>query len=174
MGTIKAPDWAVVTTHPACDDLAFRSLRRAGYRTLYLTRLKISYPHGREKRYTQRLVPLFPGYLFCQDWRGFDRPINGTSGLFRIAGEIAMMPDADLARLWDRERNREFDDPRPQDRRARREDLVIGGKVEVERHGITIRAAIEELSHSGRVIIRAISGLRVTIDDPQELVVVDS
>lgn len=157
--------WTIIVTKPGAEEIAAKSIRQAGNRSLLLTYRKIYWPHGRDRPYALRMLPLLPSYVFVQDWRGFAQPVSGTVGPMRMSGEIAVMGDEEVMGLWRKEMAGAFDEPRPGDKRARRPDLTIGGAVAFDFHGSRIEAIIEGLSGSGKAIIRNMLGIKMTVDE---------
>lgn len=151
------PNWVIITTKAASEDVAERALRQAGYR-VYLPRFrKLLRPHGSDRRGQPTMRPLFTGYLFAHDWHGWpDTPITGVVGLMRQSGRVVELLDADVMRLWDRERALHFDDvPSPRSH-TRRTDLAIGAAVEFDLLDQRIEAALVDLTDSGKAIVRGL------------------
>ena len=151
------PPWVVVITKPAAEEVAERNLRQAGYR-VYLPRYrKLMRPHGSDRRGQPSMRPLFVGYLFVHDWRGWPEvPINGVLRLMQSVGRTVEMADSDLLRIWERERQGRFDEvPTPRSR-VQRTDLEIGGTYEFDALGGCIEATLEDLSENGKAVVRAL------------------
>jgi transcriptional antiterminator RfaH len=100
--------WYLVRTKPNAEATALRNLERQGYEA-YLPRLSQSLPwrgHWRE-----RVVPLFPGYLFLRidEGRQALAPVHstlGVAGMVRFGANYAVVPDGivrDLRSLADPE-----------------------------------------------------------------------
>jgi transcriptional antiterminator RfaH len=100
-----ALSWYVVHTKAAAETLAQANLERQGY-VVYLPRLAQSVLWRRQRR--ERIVPLFPRYLFlrlkegCQPFAPVRSSI-GVSGVVRFGSRYAVVADAVLARLRARE-----------------------------------------------------------------------
>ncbi len=112
------------------------------------------------------LRPVFAGFLFIQDWRGWPdhraHHIVGVIGLMRDPADrgrgAARISDADIAKIIEHERCLGYDEiKRPPARGSvLREDLEVGDIVEAEISGIPVPAVLESLSKSGQAIIRAL------------------
>lgn len=176
---IVEPSWVVVITKPMAEEIAERSLRQAGFR-VYLPRYrKEMRPHGSARRGKPSMRPLFAGYLFVQDWNGWpDDPINGTIGLMKSAARNVEIAETDIVRIIDSERAGEFDEmPSPRSRRAKRTDLTVGDTVEMDLLGVRVLGVLDDLSESGKAIVRAMMFNREVIYrdiDDRELSVVAS
>jgi hypothetical protein len=138
---------------PQAEETAERSLRQFGYRA-YLPRYRrLLLPHGRDRRTATAIRPLFTGLVFAQDWRGWP-PITviGTIGLLKVAGIIASISHADIELMQKKELACSFDDiPRP----MMRGNIRPGDDCEVDISGSRIMAVLDELSDSGKAILRA-------------------
>lgn len=162
---MTAPAWTIVICKSSQEEAAERSMRQAGYR-VYLPRYrKEMRPHGNTRRGTPSMRPLFTGYLFVQDWNGWpEMSISGVSGLLKTASSNVLLQDADVMVIWEREKAGQFDElPAPRSKAARRTDLKIGGSVEFDLHGERILAVLEDLSDSGRTVVRGLMFNRETI-----------
>lgn len=167
---MTAPAWAIVVAKSMQEEIAERSLRQAGYR-VYLPRYrKLISPHGRERKPTTAMRPLFSGLLFVQDWRGWPSvPVHGTVGVMQARPGIAKLSDIDVALIMDRERACEFDDvSRPQGNGlVIRDDIKPGQEVEVEAFGMRILGVLNELSDNGKAVVSAMmfgSSVRMEVD----------
>lgn len=152
------PAWVIIQTKPAAEEIAERSLQQAGYR-IYLPRFrKLLTPHGRLRRGTTIMRPLFPRVLFAQDWHGWpDTPILGTTGVMMLSGgKAARLSAADIALIVDRERRCEFDEIRPGGRQEVRTDLKSGDEVEFQAFGSKVLAVLTELTPDGRALVEAL------------------
>ena len=78
-----APRWYVVHTQHACEDRASMRLVAQGYH-VFCPRLRKTVRHARKSE--NKLVPLFPGYLFLRLDLSRDRwrAVNGTRGVIRL------------------------------------------------------------------------------------------
>lgn len=164
-GSGVAPAWVIVITKPSAEEVAERSLRQAGFR-VYLPRYRREMrPHGTARRGKPSMRPLFAGYLFVQDWHGWpDEVINGTAGLMKSAGRNVEISEHDIAHIWDREKAGRFDEaPPPRARRAKRDDLSIGDNVEIELLGVRVLGVLDDLSESGKAVVRALMFNRETV-----------
>jgi hypothetical protein len=145
--------WVVVITKPSSEEIAERDLRRAGYR-VYLPRYrKLLMAHGRERKPTTSMRPLFAGYLFAQDWRGWPKEtVHGVEGLLRRAGSQrnATFTDYDISVL--RERETEFDEVKYAAGGGPiiRDDVQVGDTVTVDMASVPMQAVLKELSADGR------------------------
>lgn len=100
--------WFLVLTRPASEQLAKTNLERQGYRVYYPRLLRPSLQRG---RWVERVVALFPRYLFLQldAARQSLAPVRSTLGvanLVRFGSEARVVPDAivdDLMRRADPE-----------------------------------------------------------------------
>lgn len=147
------------------EEIAERSLRQAGYR-VYLPRYrKEMKPHGSDRAGKPSMRPLFVGYIFVHDWHGWPLdPITGIVGLMKSAGRNVELADEDLARIWAKEKLGSFDElPTPRAKQGRRTDLPIGGTVEFDLHGERVLAVLDELSDSGKAIVRGLMFNRETV-----------
>lgn len=155
---MTAPAWTIVMTKSMHEEIAERSLRQAGYR-VYLPRYrKLISPHGRQRKPTTAMRPLFSGLLFVQDWRGWPEvPITGTTGLMQASPGVAKLSDHDITLIMGRERACEFDDVRrPQGSGLIiRDDIEPGDDVEIEAFGARILGVLDELSENGKAIVSA-------------------
>lgn len=149
-----SPPWVVVLAKPSCEEVAERNLRLAGYR-VYLPRYrKLMRPHGSDRRGQPSMRPLFVGYLFVSDWRGWpDVPINGVSGLMRSAGRVVEMVDADVRAIRNHEDAGQFDEAPTPRSSAKRTDLTIGESVEFDAMGSRILAVLDDLTDGGKAIV---------------------
>lgn len=164
------PAWTIVVTKPMQEDIAERSLRQAGYR-VYLPRYrKLLLPHGRERKPTTAMRPLFSGLLFAQDWRGWPTtPVQGTIGLMQAYPGTAKLSDIDVRIIMDRERSCEFDEvSRPNGGGpVIRDDIEIGAEVEIEAFGSRILGVLDDLSDNGKAVVSAMvfgRSVRMTVD----------
>ncbi|HLX18440.1 MAG TPA: transcription termination/antitermination NusG family protein [Bradyrhizobium sp.] len=158
--------WVVVITKPAAEEIAERDLRRAGYR-VYLPRYrKLLSPHGRDRRPVTSMRPLFTGYLFAEDWRGWPREtVHGVEGLLHRSGSSrhALFSGADIQAIRDRESS--FDEMRyaaGQGRAMIREDVSVGDVMTVDIGSIPMQAVLRELSADGRALVEVMIFGRVT------------
>jgi len=94
--------WYLLRTKPACERLAEHHLQRQGYAS-YLPRLllRTRYRGGRAQ---ERVVPLFPGYLFLHLDEGLQalapvRSTRGVSAAVRFGPQYAVVPDAVVGEL---------------------------------------------------------------------------
>lgn len=154
----NAPAWTIVVAKSLQEEIAERSLRQAGYR-VYLPRYrKLISPHGRERKPTTAMRPLFSGLLFVQDWRGWpNTPVIGTVGLMQARPGVAKLTDDDVALIMVRERACEFDDVRRPSGGGTvvRDDISPGDEVEIEAFGARIMGVLDELSENGKAIVSA-------------------
>lgn len=93
--------WYLVRTKPNAEATALRNLERQGY-LAYFPRLSQSLPH--RGRWRDRVVPLFPGYLFLglDEGRQPLAPVRSTTGVaaaVRFGASYAVVPDAVIAGL---------------------------------------------------------------------------
>src|SRR5574338_1402241 len=152
------PPWVVVITGEESEDTAERHLRRAGYR-VYLPRYRrLLWPHGSERRGLPTLRPLFPGYLFAHDWRGWPQTrVAGVISLLRRPdGRMVEVADADVMLIRRREYSGKFDDVSSPARSARgkRTDISAGDAVGLDLLDSGVEAVVEELTDSGQAIVR--------------------
>jgi transcriptional antiterminator RfaH len=96
--------WYLVLTKPAHEDLAERNLQRQGYE-VYLPRLLR--PARGEKTH-DRIVPLFPRYLFLHLHAGLQalapvRSSIGVAGVVRFGSSYGIVPDGVIEDLRMRE-----------------------------------------------------------------------
>ncbi len=87
--------WYLVRTKPNAEATALRNLVRQGYE-VYFPRLSQSLPH--RGRWRDRIVPLFPGYLFLglDEGRQPLAPVRSTTGVacaVRFGSSYALVPD---------------------------------------------------------------------------------
>lgn len=87
--------WYLVRTKPNAEATALRNLERQGYEA-YLPRLSQSLPWRGQWR--ERVVPLFPGYLFLRidEGRQALAPVHstlGVAGIVRFGASFAIVPD---------------------------------------------------------------------------------
>jgi hypothetical protein len=146
--------WVIAQTNPGSEDAAERALRLAGYRTFVPRYRGFAYPHGRDRRPTIMLRPVFMRICFAQDWYGWPSiSISSITGLMMLQpGNAAMLSDADIAVIMDRERNREFDEVRAKPAGGLFE---VGDEVEIDAFGARILGVLEELSDDGKAVVRA-------------------
>lgn len=164
----NAASWVIVATRPSSEYTAADSLRRAGYR-VYLPQRKVHLASWRLGALTLR--PLWPGYLFCHDWRGWpEQQVEGEPRLLKRSGEVVSMPRGDVALIRDRELSGAFDDPLPGSKSLKRTDIVAGDSVTFDFGGRDIPGVLDELSDDGKAILRAILFGRETVirDVPQD------
>lgn len=83
-----ANGWYCVTTHSRCEDLALANLNRQNFTTFLPTIMERHPKHG------NRIVPLFPGYMFVAFDIDVDRwqPIANTYGVRRILSSAPENP----------------------------------------------------------------------------------
>jgi transcriptional antiterminator RfaH len=81
--TAATARWYVVHTQPSAEDRAIARLRTQGYH-IFCPRLRKVVRHARKS--TDKLAPLFPGYLFLRLDISRDRwrSVNGTRGVVRL------------------------------------------------------------------------------------------
>jgi hypothetical protein len=166
-----APDWVVVETKAACEQLTQRQLSQAGYRVYLPLYRRLLIPHGLSRRPVGVMRPLFSRIVFCQDWRGWpvEVTITGAAGLMQARPGVAKISDADIALIQYRERCGEFDATTPRGNgRLIRQDLEPGDDVEFEAAlGQKLVGVLEELSPNGKAIVSAIlfdRVVRTTVD----------
>jgi transcriptional antiterminator RfaH len=97
--------WYLVRTKPGSEATARAHLDRQGYE-LYLPLL--SQALQRRGRWSERVVPLFPGYVFLRLDEGRQplapvRSTRGVTGAVRFGPAYAVVPDAVIAGLRARE-----------------------------------------------------------------------
>lgn len=150
------PPWVLVITKPSAEEVAERNLRQAGYR-VYLPRYrKLLRPHGSERRGYCSMRPLFAGYLFVNDWRGWpDIPINGVLRLMQSGGRNVEMSFGDVERIWQQELSGRLDEAATPRSRTRRTDLQIGETYEFDMLDERVNAVLSDLTDSGKAIVRA-------------------
>jgi hypothetical protein len=152
------PTWAIVRTMPQAEEVAERSLRQVGYRA-YLPRYrKLILPHGRERKPATAMRPLFAGIIFAQDWRGWPlQSVTGTNGVMKLAGITATLSHADIEIMQAKEIACEFDDLKrpPSGGVVIRDDIKPGDECEIEMFGQRILAVLDELSDTGKAVLRA-------------------
>jgi hypothetical protein len=158
--------WVAIVTKPSSEEVAECDLRRVGYR-VYLPRYrKLLSPHGRDRKPQTAMRPLFTGYLFAEDWRGWPREtVHGVEGLLRRAGSQrnALFSDADVALIRDRERS--FDEVRyaaGEGGALIRDDVQVGDSVGVDVGSVPMQAVLRELSTDGRALVEVMIFGRVT------------
>jgi transcriptional antiterminator RfaH len=93
--------WYLVRTKPNAEGTAHRNLARQGYEA-YLPRLSQSLPW--RGRWRDRIVPLFPGYLFLglDEGRQALAPVHstvGVAGVVRFGATYATVPEEILREL---------------------------------------------------------------------------
>ena len=93
--------WYLVRTKPNAEATALRNLVRQGYE-VYFPRLSQSLPH--RGRWRDRIVPLFPGYLFLglDEGRQPLAPVRSTTGVactVRFGSSYALVPDEVIRNL---------------------------------------------------------------------------
>jgi len=152
-----SPRWVVVLAKPSCEEVAERNLRQSGYR-VYLPRYrKLLRPHGSDRRGQPSMRPLFVGYLFVSDWRGWPEiPITGVAGLMRTAGRVVELVDADVRAIRNHEDAGDFDETPTPRSSAKRTDLAVGEGVEFEAMGQRISAVLDDLTDGGKAIVRGL------------------
>lgn len=87
--------WFLVQTKPAAEKSALTHLERQGYHVYHPRLLQTSLRRG---RWIDRIVPLFPRYLFVQldivrQSLGPIRSTVGVSGLVRFGSDATVVPD---------------------------------------------------------------------------------
>src|SRR5256885_13535638 len=93
--------WYLVYTKPLCEAIAQANLERQGYQ-VHLPRLVQSVRWRQERR--ERIVPLFPRYLFLRLREG-SQPLGpvrsslGVSGVVRFGCRYAVVADEVICRL---------------------------------------------------------------------------
>jgi len=149
-----SPNWVICLARPSAEELAERNLRQAGYR-VYLPRYrKLLRPHGSDRRGQPIMRPLFPGYLFVSDWRGWPQvPINGVSGLMRSAGRVVELVDVDVRAIRNHEDAGQFDEAPTPRSTVKRTDLSVGDSVEFEAMGRRVMAVLDDLTDGGKAIV---------------------
>jgi len=87
--------WYVARTEPRLEHLAEDRLKRDGYQ-IYLPRIRSS-----NFKYENKLVPLFPGYLFLKVDREIAsiKPSHRLSGWVTFDGETPWIPDTAMSQL---------------------------------------------------------------------------
>lgn len=150
----NSPNWVICIAKPSSEELAERNLRQSGYR-VYLPRYrKLLRPHGFDRRGQPIMRPLFTGYLFLSDWRGWPEiPINGISGVMRVAGRVVELVDADVRSIRNHEDEGHFDEAPTPRSSAKRTDLAVGDSVEFDAMGQRIMAVLDDLTDSGKAIV---------------------
>jgi len=93
--------WYVIHTKPSAEGIARANLERQGYE-IYLPRLVQSFLLRGQRR--ERIVPLFPRYLFLQLREGAQslgpaRSSVGVSGVVRFGCHYAIVPEETIRRL---------------------------------------------------------------------------
>lgn len=93
--------WYLVRSKPNAEGTAHRNLVRQGYEA-YLPRLSKSLP--RRGQWRDRVVPLFPGYLFLglDEGRQALAPVHstlGVAGIVRFGANYAIVPDEIVGEL---------------------------------------------------------------------------
>ena len=162
-----ARSWVVVVSRSSSEYATADCLRRAGYR-VYLPQRKVRLMSARAGDLALR--PLWPGYLFAQDWRGWpERHVEGEPRLLKCGGDIVELPSSDVMRIIDRELTGAFD-PVPAMSKQRRGDIRLGDAVGLTLADVDIRGTLEDLSDDGRAVVRAMMLGRETIfrDVPQD------
>jgi len=83
MGANQSKEWLIAQTKPRAEATALEHLQRQGF-VPYLPRIKRTIRHA--GKFTTRLEPLFPGYIFIGLTRSSAgwRSVNGTRGVVRI------------------------------------------------------------------------------------------
>ena len=157
--------WYVVATQPGRELVANRHLRNQHFE-VFLPLRKKSVRHARKM--TDRLAPLFPGYLFIQidstvaAWR----PVNGTFGVKHLVsgGEFPLaLPDGFVEAL----QSSLNDDGSV----SRSSNLKCGDRVEVMAGPFASRIGeLSEMDDRGRVavlmeVLSACVPVRTTIDN---------
>jgi hypothetical protein len=159
----SAPAWVIVETRISCEEIVEKALRSSGYR-VYLARYRKLLAHGRDRRPSTAMRPLFARLVFAQDFRGWtDAPINGVLGLMKIGQVTCKLSDSDVEIMMSRERAGDFDEARyPRVGKQIREDIVPGDEVEIDMQGRRVMAVLRELSPDGRAIVEAMILGRMT------------
>lgn len=154
---MQAP-WAIVQIRSGSEEAAEKRFRQSGYRPYLPHYRKLISPHGRNRKPTPVMRPVFTGLLFVQDWRGWPiLAIPGSMGLMPASGgRKAQLSDDDVAKMQAKERAEEFDKGLrpPTNGIMTRDDLAIGDTVEFEISGRQILGILEDLSPNGKAIIR--------------------
>jgi transcriptional antiterminator RfaH len=93
--------WYVVHTKPSREALAEANLQRQGY-AVYVPRMVLSV--RRRGQSAERVVPLFPRYLFLQLSEGCQalNPVRssiGVASIVRFGARYAILPDGIMAQL---------------------------------------------------------------------------
>lgn len=150
--------WSILLSKSAAETVAERSLREVGYRTYLPWFRKMVQPHGRDRRPSPVMRPIFPSIVFVQAWMGFGgRPLTGVDKCMQSyrGGPPATMLDTDIAILMQREREGAFDEIHPP-RGAGLEHLEVGGTYEYGWDGLdlALSAVLEELSPDGQATVR--------------------
>lgn len=150
-----SPNWVICLAKPSSEELAERNLRQSGYR-VYLPRYrKMLRPHGSDRSGKPSMRPLFTGYLFVSDWRGWPEiSINGIAGVMRVAGRVVELVDADVRAIRNHEDDGDFDEAPTPRSSAKRTDLVVGDGVEFDAMGSRIMAVLDDLTDGGKAIVR--------------------
>ena len=98
------PRWFLVFTKPSAEAKAKENLERQGYRVYYP---RLRYPRLFAGRWMERIVALFPRYVFVQLTAGQSlAPVRSTFGVaavVRFGPGYAVVPDAILDGLRERE-----------------------------------------------------------------------
>jgi len=154
------PDWVIVETKVASEEMVERGLRLAGYRAYVPRYRKLVTPHGSSRQSALTMRPLFTRLVFAQDWRGWPETsiISGARGLMQARPGVARLADPDVALIMARERSGDFDDVRHPRRSGKyiRDDIVPGDEVEIERFGRRVLAVLSELSVNGKAIVESL------------------
>jgi transcriptional antiterminator RfaH len=103
-GVATALSWFLILTKPAGEQVAQSNLERQGFRVYYPRLLR---PSLRRGHWTDRIVSLFPRYLFVQldAARQSLAPVRstlGVSGIIRFGHEAAVVPDSIIDALQKR------------------------------------------------------------------------
>lgn len=96
---MSAPFWVVVRTHPNSESVAVRNLERQSFKH-YLP--KIVEPKIVNGKRTQKVVPLFPCYMFVLIERAW-HALYSTYGIAAVIGPPSHVPEDIIENLKNRE-----------------------------------------------------------------------
>lgn len=157
--------WAVVITRPACEDIAEKRLREAGFR-VYLPRVRVVLAGHRTPRGRGEVVlrPMLPRYLFAElhpdqwiypgpgdKWRHWRTPWHNQRAFVSVAA---------IDVLRESEAQEGEDAVAAATRRS-----TIDSTVTAEVWGARIEGVVRELRGSDRLIIETLAGRMIEIGE---------
>lgn len=150
-------DWIVIITMSGGEDKCERALHEAGYRVYVPRYRKKIQPHGADRKAKPVMRPVFEGYVFVHDWRGWPDGHQilkaGERMMMRPGNRPVELKNVDIEVIRRREIEGEFDQiETPRGKELKRTDIEAGDPVELELFG-NRQAVLEELTDDGKAVV---------------------